>query len=259
MDPRVDVAASEAAAPRSGSLTARAAGAAFAVLFVVGFSMLTWTWDDSTVDSEVLGWYAEGGNRVVQVLGALLVALAGVALIWFLVGLRERLRATGQETLATASLVAGTVFTAALFAGGAAIAAVSGAVELGDEPIPTDADAVRIIAQMGYGAILLFGSLAASLCVLTATRAAHRSRLSPTWLSVVGYVAAVLLLAGVIYLPIAAFPIWVTFVAIWGFGPRRPSAEIDLSHEADRETPSASEEPSAGKDKDKRPMAPAHL
>lgn len=194
-----------------------AAGITFAVLFLVGFSLVTWTWDD---EAEILAWYGDGAHRVQQVVGMFAVALAGLAFLAFLAGLRTRLQVTGEDFFPTVMMAAGLVFTMALFSGAAALVAVSGSIEIGDGAIPTNADIVRVVDSIGYGTILAFGALAAALCLVSASRAGQRSRVFPTWLNVTGYAAAGVLLFGVFYLPLAALPLWALAVGIWGVSTR---------------------------------------
>lgn len=191
-------------------------GIAFAVLMVIGVLMLTITWDASTdSDAQILSWYADSGNRIRQLIGAVVVAAAGLAFVWFVSELRERLVSKTTRRPTSIMTMSGAVFISALFVGSAAMAAVSADVEIAENPTPQNIDVVRIAESFGYGSILLFGSIAAALCVFATSRAGQITGWFPLWLSRFGYGCAALLLFGIFFFPMVLLPIWALVVSAW--------------------------------------------
>jgi hypothetical protein len=188
----------------------------FAVAFVVGVLMISDTPDADASDAEWLDHYADSGNRWQIIVGAFILALATLGLLVFVSALRERLRdAPGAPWLSTAILASGVVLVAMIGVAGASSAAVPALVEIAEGPVPTNADVPRTLEQIGFGALLLFGMVAAGVMIGATSAAGGRAALLPRWLVVTGYVVAVLvLIGGVFFLPMALLVLWVLVISI---------------------------------------------
>jgi hypothetical protein len=202
------------------------AGIAFAVLFIVGMLMPTTGFQDMT-DAEVVTFFGDSGNQTTYIASAYIIAVAGIAFLYFVSTLRSLLaRSEGASaTLVTFVGIAGGVFVALLFAGFAATVAVPGGVAIGGEPVPS-ADLLRMMPQLGHGLVLVFGMLAASAMIAAASAIILKDATLPRWLAWAGFACAVLLLAGAMFMPTMALPIWVIATSIVLL--RRPSEQPAL-------------------------------
>ena len=194
---------------------AAASGVAFAVLFAAGIltlGELGGSFGDS--DETFISYYADSGNRARDIVGAYLLAGAGLSFLWFLNHLRGRLRAAGDESarLSGVAFASSVVFVAMLFAAGAALVTVNASLALGDlfdqEGRQLEGPEVSILPQLGYVLLFLYGGFAAAFTVATTSLAALRSGLFPTWLAWLGFAAAALLLFAIAIVPIFALSIW---------------------------------------------------
>jgi hypothetical protein len=203
-----------------GTRTLLAGGVAaivFAVLFVVGFLLNTNTPEGDESNSEWVRHFADSGNRRMMVIGAILLALAALAFLIFLGALREQLRtaAPGTEWLSTIAFASGIVFVAMMGVFAVGVASVAAGIVFGDNPVPRDANIMRSLDSLGFGALLLFGAGAAGLMIITASVVSGRAALLPRWLVVTGYVVGVIvLLGGLIFFPLALFVLWMLAVGI---------------------------------------------
>ena len=80
----------------------------FVVLFVVGFLMTTDTPDGNASNREWLKYFRDSGNRRMQVIGALIFAVAVLAFLLFLGVLRERIR---NETQTVRNVILAVAFS----------------------------------------------------------------------------------------------------------------------------------------------------
>ncbi len=71
-------------------------------------------------------------------------------------------------------------------------ASVAAGVQFGDNPVPRDADIMRTLTSVGFGAMLVFGAASAGLLVITTSVAGGRAGLLSRWLAVTGYVVGVI-------------------------------------------------------------------
>jgi hypothetical protein len=203
--------------PRGGLLAGGIAAIVFAVLFVVGFLLVSDTPEGDESNAAWVRYFADSDNRRMIVIGAIIWAVAMLAFLVFLGVLRERLRnaSAGAEWISTVAFASGLVFAAMLAVAGLGAGSVSASVEFGDAPVVRDADVIRTFESLGFGALLLFGAAAAGLLVITASVAAGRSALFPRWLVVAGYVVGVIvLLGGLFFIPLALFVLWMLVVGI---------------------------------------------
>jgi hypothetical protein len=202
---------------RSGLRWGGISGIVFVVLFVVAFLMTTDTPDGNASNREWLKYFRDSGNRRMQVIGALMFAVALLGFLLFLGVLRERIRnaSAGGEWIATTAFASGIVFVAmvAVFALGQA--SVAAGVQFGDSPVPRDADIMRTFTSLGFGAMLVFGAASAGLLVITTSVAGGRAGLLSRWLAVTGYVVGVIVIVGgLIFFPFVLFVLWVLAVSI---------------------------------------------
>ena len=200
-------------ASRSGESWGPIAGIAFAVLFIAGiFTMIT---PDSSTEQAINEFYADSGNRTTVLIGAYLIALAGVAFLFFISALRHWIREMAPDDggLSDVLFGGGIVFVAMMYAGAVAIATGSAAMALGGEG-QFSHEVLQMLPQLGYGLTLLGGGFGAIAVVLATSLALRRSENAPGWMSIYGFVTAAMLLAAVAYVPMVFFPVWVVVASI---------------------------------------------
>jgi len=190
-------------------------GIAFVVLLIVGLVLIADIPDADAPDQEIADYLADSSVHVRNIIGLYLWTLAGVSFLWFVAHLRGVLRQAEGEagTLSGLAFGAGVVFAALLMASAAAIAAVAGAIELGNatEPAP---DFVRMMPQLGYATLLFGGAFAAIVLIVSTSIVALQTGALPRWLIWLGFAAALVLLLAFAFLPMIALPIWVLAVAV---------------------------------------------
>jgi len=170
--------------------------------------------------------YNSSGDRAGQIIGAYLLVLSALALLWFVVGLRGRLVAIGAEGQARlisrfAGVAASSLVVAAL-----ASATVAGSYVFGNQPLPTNADAINVIDNFDAALLAVGFGLPIAALIATVTVAAWRTALLPRWLTYGGVIAVLGGVLGVIFLPLVLVMIWFLGVAIVGLRhPLSPAAE----------------------------------
>jgi hypothetical protein len=194
-------------------------GIAFVVLVAVGFGVMGGP--DFLADSdEIAEFYVDEMGPIV--IGAILMSLGALALLWFGGSLRVVLRvAEGGEGRLSALAFSGAVGGATLLLASAASQA-AGALR-GDEDGKIDPGAATVLFDWG---ILLFGFAApyafAALLVAT-TLVSLRTGVLPAWLAWVGALIALgLLIPPISYAVNALFGLWVIITSVILF--RRPAA-----------------------------------
>jgi hypothetical protein len=202
---------------RSGLRWGGISGIAFVVLFVVGFLMTTDTPDGNASNREWLKYFRDSGNRRMLVIGALIFAVALLGFLLFLGVLRERLRnsSPGGEWVATVAFASGIAFVGAVVVFALGQGSVAAGVQFGDNPVPRDADIMRTLTSVGFGAMLVFGAASAGLLVIATSVAGGRAGLLSRWLAVTGYVVGVIVIVGgLLFFPFVLFVLWVLAVSI---------------------------------------------
>jgi len=182
-------------------------GVAFVVLFVAGFMVFQTPMDNKdTVKWQ--RWWTDSGHRVGAVIGAYLMVLAALAFVWFMWSLYQRTRGGGGMMVTYGSLFVGLVLVSALVR-----AAIPGGKQFGSVPVPSG-DLARQFDNIGFGVLLVAGALSAGACTAVASHLARRDALLPDWLTMAGFVVAVLQLAAGLFFPFVLFVLWVLVVSI---------------------------------------------
>jgi MFS family permease len=201
---------------RTGLLAGGIAAIVFAVLFVVGFLLVSDTPDGDESNLKWVRHFADSGNRRMIIIGVIMLALAAVAFLIFLAVLRERLReTTGSEWLATIVFASGIVFVAMVAGFAIGQGSVAASITFGDAPVPRDADIMRTLVSVGFGALLVFGAASAGLLIFVTSIVSGRAALLPRWFVVTGYVVGVIVfLGGLLFFPIILLVLWMLAIGI---------------------------------------------
>jgi hypothetical protein len=128
------------------------AGVLAAITFVAGVILSSASPNSKDSDAKVLAWYASHGHRLANLVGAYLLAFCGLFLLWFVSGLRQRLRAAEGPggRLANVALGGGVLLVGMLWVGAAALVAISGGESFGGNPPLKTADLARFLPQIGF-------------------------------------------------------------------------------------------------------------
>jgi hypothetical protein len=190
------------------------AGILAAVTFTVGMVFVSTTPGDKDSDAQVLAFYADRGHRVSAIVGAYLLAVCAPLLVWFGAGLRRRLLAAGDAgRFADLAFGAAILCAAFLGIGGAGLAAVPAAQSFGGTAL-SNADVARFLPAVGLVGVLVFAMIAAIALIVTVSIFVQRSGMLPDWVAWLGFLAALVLLLSVVFLPLIAFPLWLVLVSI---------------------------------------------
>jgi hypothetical protein len=192
------------------------AGIVFVPLFIAGWFISTGGVPDYDEPlAEWVDWTTDSGSGAMALLSAYLLILAAIAFVVFAAGLVGRIRdAQGYGSL-TASIAHGlSILGSALLASGG-VAVNTGPIQrLFDDsvPDPTDPQVFIQIQSLGFG-LALVGSALSVAAVIAIVSASLRAT-EPRWFTMIGYVAAVIMLGSVMFLPMVVFPVWVLIASI---------------------------------------------
>lgn len=202
-----------------GGSRAAIAGLVFGVLYVVGFVVLGRIPQSDASEQAFESFYDSHRERVlVLIVGAYLLPIAGVALLWFTAAVRHRVvELAGREDalLSTVQLLSAAVYVAMLFAAAAVLTAPAIAVDSG--AISSDAIAEsKPLLVAGDTILVVFALRCAGVFIAAGTTRALRSGLIPRWFAGVSYAVVVVLLLTVARARVVTllFPAWVVVMSL---------------------------------------------
>jgi hypothetical protein len=196
-------------APRAVAIS----GIIFSVLFTIGLVLIRLAVPANPVDPGE--WIADARLRAMVRLGLNLVPFAGIAFLWFIAALRNRVGLLEDRFLATVFLGSGLLFVAMLFASTAVSSATLESVIEGR--MVAQSETYALARRMSYTLMNAFGIKMAAVFMFVTSTIGLRTAFLPRWLAFVGFaVGLVLLLVITSFAWIALLiPIWVLLVSVY--------------------------------------------
>jgi hypothetical protein len=188
--------------PRAAAI----AGIAFSVL--LGVSLLILRIALPTTPHEAGPWVTDPALKNAALFALNLVPFVGIAFLWFIGVIRDRMGAREDRFFATVFLGSGVLFVALLFVDVAITAGLLGAPSLNND-----------LWRFGHGVSALLTSYAlkmAAVFMFSTATITLRTRFMPRWLGWLGYAIAAVLLLGAGLAPWVEllFPIWTLLVSV---------------------------------------------
>ena len=189
---------------------AAVAGILFSVLLAIAFVLLR-----ISVPADPLepgAWLRTSSGSVVVALN--IIPFAGIAFLWFIGVLRDRLGQREDRFFATVFFGSGLLFLAMLFAASAMVGALILVFrEQPDELV--NAAAFRFARATIYSLINIYMIKMAAVFIISTSTVAVYTGFSPRWIALLGYVLAAIVLLGSGYMTwsFVVFPIWVLLVS----------------------------------------------
>jgi len=160
-------------------------------------------------------WLTDSNGRKAVRLAMNLVPFAGIAFLWFIGVLRNRLGALEDQFFATVFLGSGLLFVGSLFASAAAAGALL-------EVTPTvniqqaDDETYHFVRHLSYTFLNVFAIKMAGAFMFSTCTIALRTALFPRWVAFSGFLCGVVLLVVISnWLWIALlFPLWILLVSV---------------------------------------------
>jgi hypothetical protein len=202
---------------RANLKTPRAAAIA-GILFSVLLLAVLWLLRISVPDDprEPGAWLKSASHTVALAIN--LVPFAGIAFLWFIGVLRDRLGASEDKFFATVFFGSGLLFLGMLFAA----AAVAGALIISFETAPAqviESPTFHFARAAAYSMMNAYTIKMAGVFMVTTSTIAIYTGFAPRWIAILGYFLALLLLCGSYYLSwsFVVFPFWVLVMSIYIF------------------------------------------
>ena len=198
----------ELKAPRAGAI----AGIVFSVLLLTSFSLIRRSVPDSPQDPGT--WLSNGTESIRLALN--LLPFAGIAFLWFMGVLRDRMGAKEDRFLATVFLGSGLLFLATTFAS----SAVTGALIMAYEALPgktMDSGIYTFARTLAYELVNVYGLRMAGVFMISSCTIAIRIGMFPRWMALLGYALALFLLLSLGHFGWAplVFPLWALAVSVY--------------------------------------------
>lgn len=202
------------------------AGILFSLLLIAVFWLLRVS---VPADPQEPGSWLRANSNVVA-LALNLVPFAGIAFLWFIGVLRDRLGQREDRFFATVFFGSGLLFLGTLFIAAALVGGILIAFAAQPEELINSA-AFHIARATAYNLMNIYMVKMAGVFMITTSTLAIYTGFAPRWLAVVGYVLSLLVLAGSYYISwsFVVFPVWVLLISIYILTDNIPrSAEVAL-------------------------------
>lgn len=193
--------------PRAAAI----AGIAFSVLLMASLLLLRQSIPADPLDRGA--WLGRDPHRVVLALN--LIPFAGIAFLWFVGVLRDRLGLREDRFFATVFLGSGFLFLGLLFVAAAIIGAIIVAHTVQPEGLQNSA-AFFIARALTYNIMNIYAIKMAGVFMISTSTLALRTGFAARWIAVLGYALAALLLFGSYWITwsFLVFPVWVLVMSL---------------------------------------------
>jgi len=218
-------------APLRTPKAAAIAGIIFSILLIVIFGLLRIS--VPTDPNEPGSWLKGSAGTVALALN--LVPFAGIAFLWFIGVLRDRLGQAEDRFFATVFFGSGLLYLAMLFSAAALVGGIIMAFYASPAELIGSAT-FRFARTAIYSIMNIYSIKMASVFMLTTSTLAIFTGFAPRWIALLGYAMALLLLFGSYYISwgFVVFPLWVLLTSIyilidniWRRSPEHGAANIE--------------------------------
>jgi hypothetical protein len=157
-------------------------------------------------------WLTDPRRRAAVAIALNLIPFAGIAFLWFVGVVRDRIGEREDRFFATVFLGSGLLFVAMLFVA----AAISGGIIADASSGPPGADTLELGRNVTGILLNVYAMRMAAVFTLTTVTIARRTEIVSRWLTVAGLVSALVLLVGVGISPWVEllFPAWILALSI---------------------------------------------
>jgi hypothetical protein len=214
-------------APRAAAV----AGILFSLLLITGLLILRLSVPVGSIEAGQ--WLRESSGMLAVALN--LVPFAGIAFLWFIGVLRDRLGDYEDRFFATVFLGSGLLFLAMLFAAAAFFGGVVATYRVGFERLPGSVS-FTIAREFANEAMNIYAvRMAAVFTTATSTLALHTGFVS-RWIAYIGYATALALFFAGHYIDwiVLVFPVWVLLLSLhilidnFGVLPKAGAGDSDM-------------------------------
>jgi hypothetical protein len=159
-------------------------------------------------------WLRTSSSTVALALN--LVPFAGIAFLWFIGVLRDRLGEREDRFFATVFLGSGLLFLGMLFVAAALVGGILIAFATHPQEMINSAT-FHLARSTAYNLLNIYMIKLAGVFMITTSTLAISTDFAPRWLAIAGYVLALLLLIGSYYLSwsFLVFPFWVFLISFY--------------------------------------------
>jgi hypothetical protein len=218
MQPEASLTSVRLKAPRAAAI----AGILFSILLITGVVLLRLSVPDDPLEAGA--WLRTRAHVVALALN--LVPFAGIAFLWFIGVLRDRMGEREDRFFATVLVGSGLLFLAMLFFS----AAVAGGIIIAFAAAPErllGSGTFALARAITYEIMNIYAIKMAGVFMIATSTLALRTGFFARWIAFLGYALALLLLLSTRNIPgiLLAFPLWVLLVSLYILASdhRRPS------------------------------------
>jgi len=190
---------------------AAVAGVVFSVLLIAALWLLRTSIPADPLEPGV--WITTGAGNVALALN--LIPFAGIAFLWFIGALRDRLGPLEDRFFATVFFGSALLFLAMLFAGAAIIGAIVLVATVEPKAL-ISSTTFHFARAAAYNIMNVYAIKMAGVFMISTSTVALYTGFAPRWIAILGYVLALGLLLGSYYIgwSIVVLPGWVFLVSI---------------------------------------------
>jgi hypothetical protein len=214
-NPALDSLEPKASLVHAGLKTPRAAAIAGIIFSILLICSLWLLWQSVPANPRETGsWLKTSSERVSLALN--LVPFAGVAFLWFLGVLRDRLGEKEDQFFATVFLGSGFMFLGMIFVAAAAMGGLIHAYSVATVAL-LGSPSFAFARAFAFDVMHIYAFKMAAVFMVSTSTLAIKTQLVARWIAYLGYASAVFLLVGSSYLDWALFifPAWVFLVSIY--------------------------------------------
>jgi hypothetical protein len=160
-------------------------------------------------------WLATDTRAVTVALN--LVPFAGVAFLWFIGVLRDRLAQLEDRFFATVFFGSGLLFLAMLFAAAAVIGAIVLAGSISTPQELMNSTTFRFARATSYIIANVYAIKMAAVFMISTSTVVIRTGIAPRWIAFLGFLLALFLLMGSFFISwsFAVLPFWVFLISVY--------------------------------------------
>jgi hypothetical protein len=193
--------------PKSAAL----AGIAFSILVALVFWLFRISIPADPLDASA--WPAKSASTITAALN--LMPFVGIAFLWFIGVLRDRLGQQEDRFFATVFLGSAMLFLAMIFTSAAVIGAIM--LTFSADPGAMVNSATLLVARaIAYNLINVYAIKMAGVFMISTSTVILYAGIAPRWMGFLGYALALILLLGIYYISwcFIVLPVWVLLISV---------------------------------------------